>query len=122
MTQIKTMKKIGDSYNIYIHERYKNRYEFTCKNFNVIACDDATESVLFEADGEICCEINGVPFFGIETEEEFCKLVKEFAMMEDAIREQGRITEEDIEKMEKEIKEKGYLEGFEHSFDIERTA
>lgn len=45
--------------------------------FMVLAQDEKSKSILFEAYGEICCEINGQPF-DCKTRKEFYTLVDEF--------------------------------------------
>lgn len=49
--------------------------EFIKLNYTVLA--ETEKSILFEAEGEICCEINGEPF-DCDTVEEFYDLVEFF--------------------------------------------
>lgn len=52
-------------------------YEFILSNFCIVAHDDESQSVLFIAYGEPCCEINGKPF-ACSTIEEFWEMVEMF--------------------------------------------
>lgn len=49
--------------------------QFIKNNFKVLA--EVGDSILFDAYGEICCEINGAPF-DCSSEEEFYELVEFF--------------------------------------------
>jgi hypothetical protein len=50
-------------------------FDWIKANFNVLACEG--NSILFEAEGEVCCEINGTPF-DCHSVEEFHDLVEAF--------------------------------------------
>ena len=51
--------------------------EYIFENFTVLAYDSKSESILFYACGEICCEINGQEFY-CSSREEFWELVDQF--------------------------------------------
>lgn len=52
-------------------------FDWIMNNYFVIASDRATLSILFYAEGELCCEINGYSFL-CKNESEFWDLVEEF--------------------------------------------
>lgn len=52
-------------------------YEFIISNFNIVAHDNESQSVLFIAYGELCCEINGQSF-SCSSVEEFWEMVEFF--------------------------------------------
>lgn len=52
-------------------------FDWIMNTFDIIASDRATLSVLFYAEGELCCEINGYQF-SCENESEFWDLIEQF--------------------------------------------
>lgn len=52
-------------------------YEFILNSFCIVDQDDESQSVLFIAYGELCCEINGKPF-ACSTIEEFWEMIEMF--------------------------------------------
>ena len=57
--------------------KFSKHFAFILDTFGILAVDEATESVLFVADGEICCEISGMDF-SCSTKQEFHELVEMF--------------------------------------------
>lgn len=52
-------------------------FNWICSNFTVLAKDEKSNSILFEAYSEIICEINGQAF-DIDNKEDFWKAVEMF--------------------------------------------
>lgn len=52
-------------------------FDWIMNNYFVVASDRTTLSLLFYADGDLCCEINGYPF-SCKNEGEFWDLVEQF--------------------------------------------
>lgn len=57
--------------------KFSKHFAFILNTYGILAVDEATESVLFVAEDEICCEISGMEF-SCSTKQEFHELVEMF--------------------------------------------
>ena len=57
--------------------KFSEHFAFILNTFGILAVDEETESVLFVAENEVCCEISGQEFL-CSSKEEFHDLVEMF--------------------------------------------